>query len=51
MFKRMVANSDQWYRSSNKSLDEAVKTVNAELGIPKSQERVDADASGPEDLS
>jgi hypothetical protein len=40
MFKRMVANSDQWYRSSNKGLDQAVKTVNAELGVPKSEERV-----------
>jgi lysophospholipase L1-like esterase len=28
-FNRVVANSDQWYRSSNKSLSEAVKTVNA----------------------
>lgn len=40
LFKRMIANSDQWYRSSTKSLHEAVKTVNAELGVPKSQERV-----------
>lgn len=32
IFKRIVANSDQWYRSSNKSLSEAVKKVNAELG-------------------
>jgi hypothetical protein len=40
MFKRMVANSDQWYRSSNKSLQEAVKTVNADLSVPKSQGRV-----------
>jgi hypothetical protein len=40
LFKRMIANSDQWYRSSTKSLHEAVNTVNAELGVPKSQERV-----------
>lgn len=40
IFKRMVANSDQWYRSSNKSLGEAVKTVNAELSGAKSQARV-----------
>jgi hypothetical protein len=40
IFKRMVANSDQWYRSSNKSLQEAVKTVNAELSVPKSKGRL-----------
>lgn len=40
VFKRIVANSDQWYRSSEKSLSEAVKTVNAELRAPVSQERV-----------
>jgi hypothetical protein len=37
MFKRMVANSDQWYRSSNKTLQEAVITVNADLSVPKSE--------------
>jgi hypothetical protein len=40
IFKQIVANSDQWYRSSNKSLSEAVKTVNAELGGTQSQGRV-----------
>jgi hypothetical protein len=29
IFKQIIANSDQWYRSSNNSLQEAVKTVNA----------------------
>jgi len=32
VFKQVVANSDQWYRSSNNSLSEAVRTVNAEVG-------------------
>jgi hypothetical protein len=40
IFKQIIANSDQWYRSSNKSLQEAVKTVNAEFSVPKSQGRV-----------
>jgi len=30
IFQRMVDNSDQWYRSSNKSLAQAVKNANAE---------------------
>jgi lysophospholipase L1-like esterase len=40
IFKRVIANSDQWYRSSNKSLSEAVKTINAQLGGTQSQKRV-----------
>jgi len=40
MFKQLVANSDQWHRSSNKSLKETVRTVNTGLGGTKSQERV-----------
>jgi hypothetical protein len=40
IFKQIIANSGQWYRSSNKSLQEAVKTVNADLIVPKSQGRV-----------
>jgi lysophospholipase L1-like esterase len=40
IFKGIVANSDQWYRSSNKSLSEAARTVNAELGGTQSQGRV-----------
>lgn len=40
IFKRMVANSDQWYRSSNKSLDQAVKNVNAEASSRNAHGRV-----------
>jgi hypothetical protein len=40
IFKQITANSDQWYRSSNRSLQEAVKTVNADLIVSKSQGRV-----------
>jgi lysophospholipase L1-like esterase len=40
IFKQIIANSDQWYHSSNKSLQEAVKTVNADLSVPKPQVRV-----------
>jgi lysophospholipase L1-like esterase len=40
IFRRMVANSDQWYRSSTKSLEQAVNIVNAELGSTQSQGRV-----------
>ncbi len=40
IFKRMIANSDEWYRSSNKSLGEAVKRVNAEFSGADSQGRV-----------
>ncbi len=40
IFKQSVANSKQWYRSSNKSLTEAVQAVNAELGAAGSTERV-----------
>jgi hypothetical protein len=40
MFKRMVANSDQWYRSSNKGLDQAVKNVSAELSRRNAHGRV-----------
>jgi lysophospholipase L1-like esterase len=40
LFKRMVANSDQWYRSSNKSLDQAVKNVNAEVSRRNAHGRV-----------
>jgi hypothetical protein len=39
-FKRIIANSEQWYRSSNASLSEAVRTVNAELGAQTSPRRV-----------
>jgi lysophospholipase L1-like esterase len=40
LFRRMIANSDQWHRSSNQSLSEAVQRVNAELAGTKSQGRV-----------
>jgi lysophospholipase L1-like esterase len=40
VFKQVVANSDQWYRSSNNSLSEAVRTVNGELGGTESRGRV-----------
>jgi hypothetical protein len=40
IFKQIIANSEQWYRSSNKSLGDAVKGVNSKLSGTKSQERV-----------
>jgi hypothetical protein len=40
IFNRVIANSDQWYRSSNQSLSEAARTVNAELGGTQSRRRV-----------
>jgi hypothetical protein len=40
ILKQIIANSDQWYRSSNKSLGDAVKRVNSELSGTTSQERV-----------
>ncbi|MCM3869885.1 MAG: SGNH/GDSL hydrolase family protein [Pyrinomonadaceae bacterium] len=40
IFKRLIANSDEWYGSSNKSLSEAVRRVNAEFNGTKYQGRV-----------
>ena len=40
IFQRMVDNSAQWYRSSNKSLAQAVKNANAEPRDRQSPERI-----------
>ena len=40
IFKRMIANSEEWYRSSNKSQAEAVQKINAELRAGGSNARV-----------
>lgn len=39
IFKRLIANSEEWYRSSNKSQTEAVRKINAELLASGSNER------------
>lgn len=40
ILKRLIANSEEWYRSSNKSQAEAVRKINAELRPGGSNERV-----------
>jgi len=40
IFERMIANSADWYRTSNKTLAGAVRQVNAELGSRESRPRI-----------
>jgi lysophospholipase L1-like esterase len=40
ILRRVIDNSQQWYLSSNKSLSEAVRTVNAEVGRNSSRGRI-----------
>jgi hypothetical protein len=40
IFKQMVANSDEWYRSSNKTLSDTVDRVNSEIPSNGSKQRV-----------